>query len=89
MKDMPTGRCGPQLYLLSEEGYKALRHIQTMLMQMGEVTYEEVQANGNMMLAISRAELCFIFQEIGMPIGEVLERLGSENAIRAQKRLWQ
>jgi hypothetical protein len=80
MEDMHGGRCGPQLYLLSEEGYESLKHLQDMLTLMALVTYnEEHVANGDLMMAIGRAELYFIFQAINMQLDDVLERLGNEN----------
>jgi len=38
MEDMQSGRCGPQLYLLSEETYEKLRDIQAMLTLMAQIT---------------------------------------------------
>jgi hypothetical protein len=47
MKDMHGAPSGPQLYLLSEEGYRELKNIQTMLRLMAEIAYtEEDDANG-------------------------------------------
>jgi hypothetical protein len=90
MKDMHGAPSGPQLYLLSEEGYRELKNIQAMLRLMAEIAYtEEDDANGNTMLTIGRAEICFVFEEISAQIGAALERLGKENWMENQSRVWQ
>lgn len=90
MEDMHGIPSGPQLYLLSEEGYAELKHIQTMLTLMAGITYnEEDKANGNATLTIGRSELYFIFQAINAQIDGVLERLGNENWLFNQNRVWQ
>jgi hypothetical protein len=90
MEDMHGFPSGPQLYLLSEEGYAELKHIQTMLTLMADITYnEEDKTSGNATLAIGRAELYFIFQVINAQIDGVLERLGNENWLFSQNRAWQ
>jgi hypothetical protein len=89
MEDMHSGPIGPQLYLLSEDGYEGLKHIQTMLTLMAHITCNtEHDANGNGTLTIGRAELCFIFQAINAQIGDVLERFGSENWLGTQSCGW-
>ena len=50
---------------------------------------EEHDANGNTTLTIGRAELCFIFEAINVQIDDVLERLGNENWVGTQSRVWQ
>ncbi|WP_333676576.1 hypothetical protein [Dyella sp.] len=85
MQDMHGGRCGPQLYLLSEDGYEVLKHLQDMLPLMALITYnEEHLANDDDMMTIGRAELYFIFQAINTQIDDVLDRLGNENWLGAQ-----
>ena len=80
MKDMQGGRCGPQLYLLSSDGYEDLRQLQDMLSLMAHITYNEDNGeNGNGVMTIGRAELYFIFEAINAKIDEVLQRLGDEN----------
>jgi len=80
MNDMHGGRCGPQLYLLSEDGYESLKHLQDMLTLMALITYnDEHIAGGDIMMTIGRAELYFIFQAVNTQIEGVLERLGNEN----------
>lgn len=86
MEDMHSSPVGPQLYLLSEEGYEGLKHIQAMLTLMAHITCnEEHDAKDNATLTIGRAELCFIFQTINVQIGDVLERLGNENWLSTRK----
>lgn len=90
MEDTQGGRCGPQLYLMSEDAYEDLKHIQAMLSLMASATCNvECAAEREATLKIGRAELYFIFQAINAQIGEVLERLGSENWLRTQNRTWQ
>ena len=90
MHDMQGGRCGPQLYLLSSDGYESLKHLQDMLALMAHITYnEENAANGHAMMTIGRAELYFIFQSINAQIDEVLERLEGENWMGTQGIRWQ
>ena len=80
MKDMQGGHRGPQLYLLSSDGYESLRHLQDMLTLMAHITYNEDNAeNGEAIMTIGRAELYFIFEAINARIDEVLQRLGDEN----------
>ncbi|GLQ91535.1 XAC0095 family protein [Dyella acidisoli] len=90
MKDMQADRCGPQLYLLSRDGYENLKHLQDMLTLMAHITYnEDNAANGNAMMTIGRAELYFIFEAINTKIDEVLARLGDENWLGLQRQTWQ
>jgi hypothetical protein len=90
MEDMHGIPLGPQFYLLSEEGYRELKSIQTMLRLMAGIGYtDEDDANGNVVLTIRRAEICFAFEEISAQIGAALERLGKENWMRNQSRMWQ
>ncbi|HKU17715.1 MAG TPA: hypothetical protein VJP80_00405 [Candidatus Saccharimonadales bacterium] len=85
MNDMHGGRCGQQLYLLSEDGYEGLKHLQDMLALMALVTYnEEHIASGDTMMSIGRAELYFIFQTINTQIDDVLELLANENWLDTQ-----
>ena len=80
MKDMQGGHRGPQLYLLSSDGYEDLRQLQDMLGLMAHITYNEDNGeNGNGVMTIGRAELYFIFEAINAKIDEVLQRLGDEN----------
>ena len=80
MEDMQSGRCGPQIYLLSEEGYERLRDLQAMLVLMAHITYSKGDGvKSDATLTIGRAELCFIFEAINLKIDDVLERLGNEN----------
>ena len=90
MKDMQGGRRGPQLYLLSSDGYEDLRQLQDMLSLMAHITYNEDNAeNGEAIMTIGRAELYFIFEAINAKLDEVLERLGDENWLGAQSQMWQ
>jgi len=90
MKDMQGGRCGPQLYLLSSDGYEDLRQLQDMLTLMAHITYNEDNAdNGHATMTIGRAELYFIFEAINARLDEVLERLSDENWMAAGSRAWQ
>jgi hypothetical protein len=85
MEDMHNGPLGPQLYLLSEEGYEELKSIQTMLSLMAKIAYcEDDDTNGNAMLTIGRAEVHYVLNEISAQIGDALERLGHENWIGTQ-----
>ena len=89
MEDMQDEPCGPQLYLLSRDGYESLKHLQDMLTLMAHITYnKENAADRNAMMIIGRAELYFIFQAINIQIDEVLERLGNENWIGDQGCTW-
>jgi Fe-S cluster biosynthesis and repair protein YggX len=76
--DIPTG---PQLYLLSEEGYEELQHVQTMLLEMAKVSHHENDA----ILAIRRADLYYFFEEVSAQIGDALDRVGKENALGPHK----
>ena len=90
MKDMQGGRCGPQLYLLSSDGYEDLRQLQDMLTLMAHITYNEDNAeNGEAIMTIGRAELYFIFEAINAKLDEVLQRLDNENWLDAQSPTWQ
>ena len=90
MEDMHNGPVGPQLYLLSEEGYEELKHIQTMLTFMAHITYsDDDETNGNVALTIGRAELYYVFLEISAQIGDALARLNKENWISQRSRVWQ
>lgn len=85
MEDIHGTPSGPQFYLLSEEGYRELKSIQTMLSLMAGIAYtENDDANGNTMLTIRRAEIYFVFEEISAQIGEALEQLGKENFVGTQ-----
>jgi hypothetical protein len=77
MKDMHETPSGPQLYLLSQEGYDELQHIQAMLLKMAKVSYHEHDA----ILAIRRADLYYFFEEISAQIGDALDRVGNENVV--------
>ncbi|GGA44537.1 XAC0095 family protein [Dyella nitratireducens] len=80
MEDMHGGRCGPQLYLLSRDGYETLKRLQAMLDLMAHITYnEEHTANSDTMITIGRAELYFIFQAFNIQLDDVLDGLGNEN----------
>jgi hypothetical protein len=90
MKDMHGGRCGPQLYLLSSDGYEDLRQLQDMLTLMAHITYNEDNAeNGHAIMTIGRAELYFIFEAINVKLDEVLSRLGDENWLGGHSQTWQ
>ena len=90
MKDMQGGRCGPQLYLLSSDGYEDLRQLQDMLSLMAHITYNEDNAeDGHATMTIGRAELYFIFEAINAKLDEVLSRLGDENWLGAGSHTWQ
>ena len=90
MEDLYSVPSGPQLYLLSEEGYEELKSIQSMLRLMAYITYhEEDDGGGPAMLMISRAELYVIFQAISVQIGNALERLAHENGVGTPSRIWQ
>jgi hypothetical protein len=77
MKDIHAPPSGPQLYLLSEQGYEELQNIQAMLMKMAKVSYHENDA----ILAIRRADLYYFFEEISAQIGDALDRVGNENVV--------
>jgi hypothetical protein len=86
MNDMHGGRCGPQLYLLSEDSYESLKHLQDMLTLMALITYnDEHIARGDTIMTIGRAELYFIFQAVNTQIEGVLERLGNENWLGSER----
>jgi hypothetical protein len=86
MDDVQGGRSGPQLYLLSQDGYEALKHLQDTLNLMALITYnEEHMANNDTVMTIGRAELSFIFQSIHMQIDQVLEQLANENWLGVPK----
>jgi len=90
MADRLGGRCGPQLYLLSSDGYDTLRDLQDMLTRMAHITYNHDNAeNGNGKITIGRAELYFIFEAINIKLDEVLEQLGEENWLGDQNPMWQ
>ena len=90
MEDVQGGRCGPQLYLLSQDGYEGLKHLQDMLNLMALITYnEEHVAKDDIFMVIGRAELYFIFQAINTQIDDVLERLGNENWLGSENRALQ
>jgi hypothetical protein len=80
MEDVHGGPSGPQLYVLSEEGYEELRHIQTMLVLMAKVTYSEGDnTNGNVVLTIPRVNLYYYFEELAAQIGDALDWVSREN----------
>lgn len=90
MENMPGGRCGPQLYLLSEEHFESLKDIQVVLTLLAQITYSKSEdAKQSAMLAIGRAELCFIFEAINAKIDDVVKRIGNENWLGAQSSAWQ
>ncbi|GGA39307.1 XAC0095 family protein [Dyella nitratireducens] len=90
MADMQGEPRGPQLYLLSQDGYEILKHLQDMLTLMAHISYNEDNAeNGDTTITIGRAELYFIFEAINMKLDEVLEPLGDENWLGAQNQAWQ
>jgi len=87
MNGMHGGHRGPQLYLLSEDGYESLKHLQDMLTLMALITYnDEHMASGDTVMTIGRAELYFIFQAINTQIDDVLDRLGNENWLGTRSR---
>ncbi|GGA39947.1 XAC0095 family protein [Dyella nitratireducens] len=80
MEDMQGGRCGPQLYLLSRDGYETLKRLQDMLDLMAHITYNEEHAEDcDATITIGRAELFFIFQAVNVQLDDVLDGLGNEN----------
>lgn len=90
MEDMQGGPCGPQIYLLSEEGFEGLKDIQAMLTVMAQITYSEGDdAKSGATLTMGRAELCFIFETINAKIDDVVQRIGNENWMGARSRIWQ
>lgn len=90
MEDMPGGRRGPQLYLLSEENFESLKDIQVVLTLLAQITYSKSEdAKQSAMLSIGRAELCFIFEAINAKIDDVVKRIGNENWLGAQSSAWQ
>ena len=90
MEDMQSGPSGPQLYLLSEEGYRELKSIQAMLTLIARIAHgEEDDTNGKTMLTISRADMSYYFLEISALIGDALDRLGKENVVGKQGWMWQ
>ncbi|HUA78747.1 MAG TPA: hypothetical protein VL997_00125, partial [Dyella sp.] len=89
-EDMQSGPSGPQLYLLSEEGYRELKSIQAMLTLIARIARgEEDNANGKAMLTISRSDMSYYFLEISSLIGDALDRLGKENVMSKQSWMWQ
>lgn len=90
MEDMHGEPRGPQLYLLSQDGYESLKHLQDMLTLMARITYnEDNAADGLAMMTIGRAELYFIFQTINTQIDAALEHLGNENWLGMEGCTWQ
>ncbi|GGA31437.1 XAC0095 family protein [Dyella nitratireducens] len=90
MEDMHSGRCGPQLYLLSREGYETIKRIQAMLDLMAHITYnDEHTANGDAMITMGRAELFFIFQAVNIQLDDVLDGVGNENWLGDSSPTWQ
>jgi hypothetical protein len=90
MEDMHSGPQGPQLYLLSEEGYEDLRNIQAMPSLMAKIAYSnDDNMNGNAMLVIPRVDLHYSIEELRAQIGNALDRLSKENGIGSQSRMWQ
>lgn len=89
MEDMQGGRCGPQLYLLSEAGYESLKDLQAMLTLMAQIAYRAGSDDGDTTLILGRAELSFIFDAINIRIDDVLNRLAEENGIDSHHTVWQ
>jgi len=90
MEDMQGGRCGPQLYLLSEAGYESLKDLQVMLTLMAQIAYSEGDdKDRSTTLTLGRAELCFVFEAINARIDEVLRRVSDENWIGERGHTWQ
>lgn len=83
MNDTHEIPSGPQLYLLSEQGYEELQHIQAMLLKMAKVSYHENDA----ILAIRRADLYYFFEEVSAQIGDALDRVGKENTLGPRQQL--
>jgi hypothetical protein len=87
MENMPGTRTGPQLYVLSEQGYEELRNIESTLLLMAQVTHsEDDDKNGNAMLTISRIELSNYFLEVSTQIAFALNRLSTENWMEDAQR---
>ena len=90
MEDMHSDQSGPQLYLLSEEGYQELKSIQAMLTLIARIAHnKEGESDGDAMLTISRADMSYYFSEISGLIGDALDRLGKENGVGKQSSMWQ
>ena len=90
MEDMHGGRMGPQLYVLSEQGYEKLERLKNTLQLMASVTFnEDDNTNGNALLTISRADMSWYFEEIAAQICEALSRVSNENTVAAKGRVWQ
>ena len=76
---------GSKHHLLSEEDYEELKNLQTLLMIMANVAYDEEQHIGeNDTMTIPRVEMKLLFQQLGMLIGEALERLDNGGHINRQ-----
>jgi len=90
MEEMYGSPSGPQFYVLSEEGYRELKSIQQMLSLMAGIAYnEDDDKNGNDLLTLRREEFFFVFTEISAQIGDALDRVGNENGLSHQSRIWQ
>ena len=90
MEDMHGGRCGPQLYLMSEEAYEGLKNIEATLTLMASLTCNvENAAERESTVKMGRADLYFVFQAINTQLGRVLESIGNDNWLRTQNRTWQ
>ncbi|GGA19528.1 XAC0095 family protein [Dyella nitratireducens] len=90
MENMQGEPRGPQLYLLSQDGYEILKRLLNMLNVMAHITYNEENAvDDNTTMTIGRAELYFIFQAIILQVDDVLECLGNENWLETESRTWQ
>lgn len=90
MEDIQGGPRGPQLYLLSEEGYEELKDIQAVLTLMAQIAYNRGDdSKSSAMLTIGRAELCFIFEAINAKVDDVVKRIDSGNWLGTQSQTWQ
>lgn len=90
MEDTHEDRCGPQLYLMSEDAYEGLKNLEDLLSLMASLCCNvESVAERQATLKMGRAELYFIFQAISSQVGRVLESIGNDNWLRTQNRTWQ
>ncbi|GLQ50946.1 XAC0095 family protein [Dyella flava] len=90
MEGTYNGPFGSKHYLLSEEDYEELKNLQTLLMIMANVAYDEEQhIDENDTMTIPRVEMKLIFQQLSVLIGEALERLDKGGHIDRQSHTLQ
>ena len=82
MQTTHGGRNVPHFYILSEEGYEALKEVRETLTRMIDMTHiAKRDMQGIPMARIGLDELHVLFATINHQVDSVLERLGNENWI--------